>query len=245
MEFNVDKCRTLHIGNNNINFTYKLGNDEISKATEQKDLGVIVDNNLKFSKQSVEAAKKANKVLGFISRTFDYKSKNIVLPLYKSLVRPHLEYCVQFWSPANRKDVDALERIQRRATKLIPSVRNYPYKVRLKKLNLQSLEVRRLRGQLIEAFKILNGFDEVNSRLLRVDENPITRNNGFKLIGKRFRTDKAKNFFANKIVNIWNMLPNSIVSAMTINQFKNRIDKYFTDDNLDLISRVCNLDLRY
>ena len=68
----------------------------INKATEQKDLGVIVDNKLKFSKQCVEAANKANKVLGFISRTFDYKSKDVILPLYKSLVRPHLEYAVQF-----------------------------------------------------------------------------------------------------------------------------------------------------
>ena len=244
MKLDIDKCASLHIGNNNNNFIYKIGDKNINQVLEQKDLGVIIDRDLKFHKQTNEAIKKANKLLGFISRTFDYKSKDIILPLYKSLVKPHLEYCVQFWSPTYRKDIDALERIQRRATKLIPSVRNYPYKIRLKKLKLQSLKVRRLRGQLIEVFKILNGFDKVRPGLLTLEIDSITRNNGYKLIGNRFRTDKAKNFFTNKIVNVWNLLPNSIVSSTTINQFKNRIDKYFTDDKINIISRVCDIDLQ-
>ena len=150
---------------------------------------------------------------------------------------------MQFWSPSYRKDIETLERIQRRATKMIPALRCFPYKERLRKLRLHSLEVRRLRGQLIEVFKILNGFDNVNSSLLIRDENPITRNNGFKLIGKRFQTDRAKHFFTNKIVRIWNLLPASVVESLSINQFKNRIDKYFTEDNLALISRVCDLNL--
>ena len=126
MQFNVDKCSSLHIGNNNINYSYKMGDNNITKSNQQKDLGVIIDDKLKFNEQTIEATKKANKVLGFISRSFDYKSKDIILPLYKSLVRPHLEYCAQFWSPAYRKNMEAIERIQRRATKLIPSIRNYP-----------------------------------------------------------------------------------------------------------------------
>ena len=124
MQFNVDKCSVLNIGNKNINYSYKIGGNKISKSLEQKDIGVLIDNKLKFHKQTIEATNKANKILGFISRTFDYKSKDIILPLYKSLVRPHLEYCVQFWSPAYRKDIEALERIQHRATKLIPSIRH-------------------------------------------------------------------------------------------------------------------------
>ena len=113
MEFNVDKCKTLHIGNNNINFSYNINGTAVNNTTEQKDLGVIVDNKLTFSKQCVEAAKQANKVLGFISRSFDYKSKDVILPLYKSLVHPHLEYAVQFWSPSYLKDIETLERVQR------------------------------------------------------------------------------------------------------------------------------------
>ena len=128
---------------------------------------------------------------------------------------------------------------------MIPSLRSLPYQTRLKMLNLQSLEIRRLRGQLIEVFKIVNGFDEVKPNLITIDQNPITRNNGLKLVGKRFRTYIAKNFFFNKIVKIWNFLPETVVSATSINQFKNRLDKYFTDNNLPSLSRVCDLDLRY
>ena len=206
-------------------------------------MDVIIDNKLNYIKQCNDAAKKANKVLGFISRTFDYKTKDIIVPLYKSLVRPHLEYAVQLWNPSYRKDIEILERVQRRATKLIPTLKHCPYSEHLKNLKLQSLEVRRLRGQLIEVYKIINGFDKVHPRLLIVDNNSFTRNNGLKLLGKRFRTDKAKNFFSNKIVKVWNLLPNSIVTSESINQFKNRVDKYFTNDNLSTISRIWDLDL--
>ena len=85
-------------------------------------------------------------------------------------MRPHLEYSVHLWSPSLRKDIEIFERIQRRATKLIPSLRTYPYNVRLKKLGLQTLEVRRLRGQLIEVFKIIKGFDHIASPILILDE---------------------------------------------------------------------------
>ena len=152
-------------------------------------------------------------------------------------------YAVQFWSSSLRKDINTLEKVQRRATKLIPSIRNCPYNVRLKKLGLQSLEVRRIRGQLIEVYKIINGFDLVNSPLFIRNENSITRNNGFKLIGKRFRSDIAKHFLTNRIVKIWNLLPADVVSSKTINQFKNKLDKYFTTENLLFISRACDLNL--
>ena len=124
-----------------------------------------------------------------------------------------------------------LERIQRRATKLIVNIRNLSYEDRLKRLGLQSLKTRRLRGELIEVFKILNGFDLVGPGLLALAPHGVTRSNGFKLQGKRFQTDVAKNFFANKIINEWNNLPRDVVHSQTINMFKNRLDKYFLERN--------------
>ena len=240
MEFNVEKCKTLHIGNKNINFPYNMGGNNLSVTAEQKDLGIIVDNKLKFSKQCVEASKKANKMLGFIARTFEYRSKDIILPLYKSLVRPHLEYAVQCWSPHYVKDITVLERVQRRATKLIPAIRNLPYSTRLQRLHLHSLELRRIRGQMIEVFKILNGFDEAENLIVR-SSNSVTRTNGYKLRGIRFKTDIAKKNFSNRIVNAWNLLPASVVSSDSINQFKNRLDKFFESDKFSVFSRVCEL----
>ena len=167
-----------------------------------------------------------------ILRTFDHKSKEVILPLYKSLVRPHLEYAVQFWNPHHRRDIEKLERVQRRATKLIPSLRNKTYHNRLKSLGLQSLETRRMRGQLIEVYKILNNHDSVDGILQLADPASITRNNGYKLRGKRFRSDVAKNFFANRVVNDWNALPSHVVGSPSINAFKNNLDKYLKSRNV-------------
>jgi len=173
--------------------------------------------------------------LGFISRNFQYKSKEIVLPLYKSIVRPHLEYAVQFWSPYYKKDIELLERIQHRATKLIPNIRHKPYEERLKFLGLTTLKTRRLRGQLIQGFKIIKQFDKVNpDYFFKFDENSVTRGNELKLkykTGIRV-TDIGKNFFTNSIVQEWNALPNTVVNSTSINMFKNRLDKYFKMKNI-------------
>ncbi|KAK3889934.1 hypothetical protein Pcinc_006087 [Petrolisthes cinctipes] len=129
----------------------KQGNALVSTDTE-KDLGVTITSDLKFSKQCIEAEKKAQRMLGYIKRQFGYQNKEIVLCLYNFLVRPHLEYAVQFWSPSYRKDIARLERVQARATKLIPSLRHKSYKDRLVELDLFSLETRRLRGHNQESW---------------------------------------------------------------------------------------------
>jgi ribonuclease P/MRP protein subunit RPP40 len=97
-----------------------------------------------------------------IKRSFCYLSKDVVLKLYKSLVRPHLEYCVQAWRPYLKKDIELIEGVQRRATKLIKSLKDETYENRLKKLHLTSMETRRLRGDLIEVFKMFKGMDNLD-----------------------------------------------------------------------------------
>ena len=172
--------------------------------------------------------------LGFISRNFQYKSKDIILPLYKSIVRPHLEYAVQFWSPYYQKDIELLERIQHRATKLIPNLRHKSYEERLENLGLTTLKTRRLRGQLIQTFKIIKQFDKVNPNyFFKFDNNSITRGNELKLKYKSgvYITDIGKNFFTNSIIKEWNSLPNNIINSTSINMFKNRIDKHFRSLN--------------
>ena len=88
-----------------------------------------------------------NQVLGMIRINITFKEKCLIILLYKAIVRPHLEYCIQAWNPTNlRKDVDMLEKIQRRATKLIPGLRDLTYDERLNECGLTTLETRRLRG---------------------------------------------------------------------------------------------------
>ncbi len=158
MPFNVNKCHILHVGTRNKKFDYEMNGVKLDSLQCVKDLGISIASNLKFSRQCKDAVDKANRMLGFINRNFSFKKKDIILPLYTSLVRPHLEYAVEFWSSHHTKDIAKLEVVQRRATKMIPSLRNKSYEERLASLNLFSLEKRRLRGKLIECFKILKGF---------------------------------------------------------------------------------------
>ncbi len=101
-----------------------MGGEKLESVYCIKDLGLTITSNLKFFQQCKEAAGKANRMLGFIKRNVSFKNKNIILPLYDCLFRPHLEYAVQLWSPHLAKDITKLEAVQRRATKMIPSLRN-------------------------------------------------------------------------------------------------------------------------
>ncbi|MEJ1594469.1 hypothetical protein SMA75_25615, partial [Escherichia coli] len=133
-----------------------------------------------------------------------------------SLVRPHLEYAVQFWSPYFQKDEKKLESVQRRATKLIPGFRGLPYEERLKRLDMFSLKDRRIRGDLIQTFKIVKNIDNVNrDNFFELSSQLMTRNNGFKLKGQRFNTDLRKNYFNVRVIDYWNKLPASVVQANT------------------------------
>ncbi len=120
---------------------------------------------MKVSEQCGIAASKGNQILGLIRRNITYKEKELIIPLYKTIVRPHLEYCIQAWRPYRRKDIDMLERVQRRATKIIPKLRNLSYEIRLKECGLTRLETRRLRGDQIEVFKIMNGYENINRNI--------------------------------------------------------------------------------
>ena len=119
--------------------------------------------SLKVSAQVQQAVKKANGMLAFIARGFEYRDRDVLLQLYRALVRPHLEYCVRFWCPYLRKDVLAIEGVQRKFTRLIPGMAGLSYEERLSWLGLYSLELRRVRGDLIETYKTLTGLDRVDS----------------------------------------------------------------------------------
>ena len=135
-----------------------MGTNKIAVSKQEKDLGVIVDKSGKSSEQCIVAVKKANGMLGMIKRNIKFKSKSVIVKLYKSLVRPRLEYCIQAWSPHLRKDIDMIERVQRRATKMIEGFRDLSYEERLERTGLISLEKRRVRGDLIQVLKFMKGF---------------------------------------------------------------------------------------
>ena len=160
-----------------------------------------------------------------IRRTFKFMDRVIFSLLFKSRVRPILEYGNTIWSPRFKKDSDEIERVQRRATKMVPGLSKMPYEDRLKILKLPSLKYRRERGDMIETYKYLRNIYKTNLPSLQVDDTSHLRGHNMKLVKKRSNSDLRKHCFSNRIVNKWNSLPNYVVQVELLNSFKARLDK--------------------
>uniref|UniRef100_K7F1X3 Reverse transcriptase domain-containing protein n=1 Tax=Pelodiscus sinensis TaxID=13735 RepID=K7F1X3_PELSI len=227
MKFNSEKCKVMHLGINNKNFSYKLGTHQLEVTEEEKDLGVLVDYRMTMSRHCDMAVKKANTILGCIRRGISSRDKEVLVPLYKALVRPHLEYCVQFWSPMFKKDEFKLDQVQRRATRMIRGMENLSYERRLKELGLFTLTKRRLRGDMIALFKYIRGINtREGEELFKLNTNVDTRTNEYKLAIRKFRLEIRQRFLTIRGVRFWNGLPREVVGAKDLSGFKIKLDGF-------------------
>jgi hypothetical protein len=197
---------------------------EIPRVTEVRDLGIQITSDYKPTVQCQLAAKKARRALYMLMRTMASRDPSVLLPLYKTHVRPHLEYCVQAWAPMLKKDKLVLERVQKAFTRMFPPLVALNYTERLEKLNLFSLCRRRLRGDLIETFKFLTHRNNTGDHLFSLHQNAALRGHPLKLEKPHTSTSIRAHFFSNRVINAWNKLPNDVVMATSVDIFKSRID---------------------
>ena len=247
MTFHPSKCKVMHLGKNNPCREYAMKNSDntlhtLEETYIEKDLGVYIDSQLKFTQHCQEKVNKANKVLGFIRHTFKHLNKENFLLLYKSLVRPHLEFGSCIWSPKHKYNIDSIERVQRRATKLIPQLKELSYSDRLRELNLETLSYRRTRADLLETYRILTSQHQVNrdtycslcpgKSMLTPSLNTATRGHSMKLQIQP-STGARQNFFETRVSKIWNSLSEKTVSSKNVDIFKNNLLKDIGETRFD------------
>lgn len=237
MVYNAGKCTSMSIcltGQPRIQGTYSIANNTITVVEEEKDLGVTVDNHMTFDSHIRKKTDTANKVMGIIRRSYTHLSASNFPYLFKGLVRPHLEYAQSAWQPHLRRQIDDLEKVQRRATKQVQGLGNMTYPERLHRLKLTTLEYRRLRGDMMEVYKILHHeYDPMASQnLLHRSTNHRTRGHEYKLEKERCRRDIRLHAFGNRVVNSWNSLPAEVVQAPTLKTFKARLDRHWQNHEL-------------
>ena len=235
MRFHPLKCKVLHLGKKNPKSRYYMHKEDgslhkLDSVEVEKDLGVYTDNQLKFTKHCQEKINTATRIIRYIRHTFKYIDEDLFLMLYKSLIRPHLEFSSTVWSPYLKYNMDAIERVQRRATKIVPTLRELTYTERLVKLNLETLEYRRRRADLLEVYRILNNIHNIDQschcslcpdkQMFTPSLSQTTRGHPMKLQVQN-ATGIRKHFFSTRVTSQWNSLTPEAVNSRSINIFKN------------------------
>jgi hypothetical protein len=224
LKLNVVKSGVMHVGVHNPQAVYSVNNVNLPTVDKLKDLGIIVNNNLHFDSYIDCIVVKAYRVCSCILNGFYTNSHCFMINLFKMYVRPLLEYNTVVWSPQNLNYIDKCERVQKYFTKRLLGLWNVCYLDRLDKLKLESLEVRRIKFDLICVYKILHGLLNVHCNEFFVLSNLATRGHSFKLSKTFCKHTFAQHGFAYRVVNVWNGLPENVVSAKSLACFKRNLN---------------------
>ena len=199
---------------------------DLNQVTSEKDLGITFQDNLQFTKHLADKVKKTNSMLGLIHRSFQFIHNEMLIHLYKALVRPHVEYASSVWSPFKLRDIKLIEGVQRKATTLSRDLRNESYNIRLTTLGLPTLQFRRDRADMLHVFKILNGYEDIYfSRFFTLSSTGL-RGHSLKLFKERSRLLLRTQTFTQRVADSWYNIPENVVNAPSINAFNSRFNTH-------------------
>ena len=235
MQLNFEKCKVMHIGKRNPMAIYTMLDRDsnsvhtLDSTTSERDLGIQITSNLLVKEQVAKAVSKANRMLGLLKNSFVSRDETLWKKLYIIYIRPQLEYCNQVWHPYLKGNVEALEKVQRRATRMAHSLKGLDYESRLKKLNLITISVRRKRGDLITQYKIFHKIDEIEWSYPLKSSKPRAGKRAQLLRELVPNCLQRFNFFSNRIARLWNKVPDSTINSKNVNIFKNKIDIFLAN----------------
>lgn len=229
MSLNASKCKVMYFGKNNPHREYYIegddGNITLETTDVEKDSGVMVSNNGKWAEQVETAVKKASWVLGRIRKSFRFFDIELCKKLYPIFVRPHLEFASAVWNNLSVAEIKKIEAVQHRATGMVIELRGMSYYQRLEKLGFTDLDSRRRRGDLIQLFKVIKGFEEVDIGIKRRENEG--RKHTHQIVRELCKDCNTRNrFLTNRIATTWNNLPAKVVGANSVNSFKAGLDKH-------------------
>ena len=228
LHFNLDKCKVLHVGKHNPMYDYALNGSSLKTVENEKDLGVVFNSKLDFTDQIEACVATARSRTAWLLRNFISREKDTIIHLYKSMIRPHLEYCPQVWAPVSKHGnwsfIMKLESVQRWVTSCVQGMENLSYRQRLENLNLTTLHERRMRGDLIEVFKTMQGYSSTveNVVMMSVRTGNLLVNERKKHVTRALQNG----FFGSRVAKYWNQLPNNVKNSGSVNEFKNNLGEF-------------------
>ena len=233
LELNFQKYKIIRFGKGSVKPKYAIRDGSqhhaLEAVSQEKDLGIIFDQNINFRSHIELKIKIASRNLALIRNSFKYADKTTFLLLYKSLVRPHLEFCSPVWNSSVKYISNKIENVQERATKLVRELKFFPYEFRNQSLGLPSLEFRRHREDIITAFKICKFSPDIMNNMFQFQLKPGLRGHAFALHKEQSLCKSFKNHLSNRIFKTWNSFPPEFSNLPNLNGLKGFIDNYFGD----------------
>ena len=231
MQLHPDKCLVIHFGKNNPEYDYHIGQTVLTKVNGERDLGIFITKECDPSQHVDNIARKGHVILSQLRRATTLRDSHTFAQLYKVYVRPLLEAAAPVWNPSKRESVHSLEKVQRRALRMISDLGSLSYEERLDALGLESLEDRRERGDLIQCYKTMHEHGGIKPddwfSFVRDRHDVNTRSSAANyIVPEKCNRNVRKNFYLNRVTHIWNKLPEEVKVASSTNSFKNLYDSW-------------------